>query len=63
MVDATQANPDDGANIPCHSTLYRGDVQHAICRGWWDRFARNDRTMRLAMMAGVVAEDPVPPKL
>jgi hypothetical protein len=46
MVDETQR--ESGGHVVCHSTLYREGVGNAVCRGWWDRYAMNDPTFRLA---------------
>lgn len=54
-----ETKDDDGSTVVCHSTLYR-DVDNAICRGWWDRFARDDAVCRLAIAVDVVVEDPAP---
>lgn len=53
---------EDAATVVCHSTLYRRDVQHAICRGWYDRLGDRSMTLRLAVATGNLEEDPVPPK-
>ena len=59
MVRATKGEP--GATVVCHSTLYRGDdVQHAICRGWYDRLGDQDPILRLARAANIIVEDEVP---
>lgn len=50
----------DGATVVCHSTLYDEAVDNAVCRGWWDRFADRDATLRLAKALGIVVEDDVP---
>lgn len=51
----------DAATVVCHSTLYDGEPEaHAICRGWWDRFAQDDLTLRLAVAQGIITEQPVP---
>jgi len=61
MVRATTS--EEGGNVVCHSTLYRSDdVQHAVCRGWYDRLSDRDPVFRLAKIMGVIVEDPVPPK-
>lgn len=52
----------EAATIVCHSTLYQPDVDNAICRGWWDRLAHRDPTLRLAIALGIVVEDDEPPK-
>lgn len=53
----------DAATVVCHSTLYRGKPeQHAICRGWWDRFADRDRVLRLAAALDVIEWQPEPEK-
>ena len=59
MVD--NALRDDSA-ITCHSTLYRDDVQPAVCRGFFDRHAADVLPLRAARMFDVLAEDPPPPK-
>jgi hypothetical protein len=51
---------EEGSTVVCHSTLYREDVKHAICRGWWDRLADRDPILRLAKAMEIVVEDPVP---
>ena len=53
---------EDAATVVCHSTLYRRDVQHAICRGWYDRLGGRSATLQIAERMGVLQEDPVPPK-
>jgi hypothetical protein len=57
MVDA--AIRDDAA-IVCHSTLYRDDVQPAVCRGFYDRY--QTQPLQVATRLELIAEDPVPPK-
>lgn len=52
----------EGATVVCHSTLYQEGVENAVCRGWWDRLADRDPTLRLAKALGVVVEDDVPAK-
>ena len=54
MVRATKDEP--GATVVCHHTLYRDVDEHAICRGWWDRFAVEDPILRLAVATGIVVE-------
>jgi hypothetical protein len=48
--------------VVCHSTLYKdtGPARHAICRGWYDRFAERDRILRLALAMGVIIEQDPP---
>lgn len=46
----------EGASVVCHSTLYKGARKHAVCRGWFDRFASRDVTFRLAQAMGVIEE-------
>lgn len=54
MVEETKK---DAATITCHQTL---DTEHAICRGWWDRYWEADFTLRLAVAMEIVQEV-VPP--
>ena len=50
-----ETKDEDGATVICHSTLYRGEPEaHAVCRGWWDRFADQDGTLRLAAALDVI---------
>lgn len=50
----------DDAAITCHSTLYRVDVDEAVCRGFYDRYSTSP--LRIAGRLGMIVEDPVPPK-
>lgn len=54
MVRDTKDEP--GATVVCHKTLYRDVDEHAICRGWWDRFAHRDPILRLAVAVDIVHE-------
>lgn len=58
MVRETMDEP--GATVVCHSTLCRDDVQHAICRGWYDRLGGRDPILRLAVAMGAIEEQEVP---
>lgn len=60
MVRSTR--DEHGATVVCHSTLYGGAEHHAICKGWYDRMAHRDHILRLALIADVIAYDPVPVK-
>ena len=60
MVRATK--DEHGATVVCHATLYGGAEHHAICKGWYDRMAHRDHILRLALIADVIAYDPVPVK-
>jgi len=53
---------EPGATVVCHSTLYRDDVRHAICRGWYDRLGDRDPILRLAQAMGVIEEQTPPTK-
>lgn len=44
--------------LTCHATLYRDDVDHAVCRGFFDRY--QTLPLRLAVTLGVITWDPVP---
>lgn len=48
----------DDSTIVCHSTLYRDDVQHAACRGFFDRHATTP--LQVADRLGLIAWDPAP---
>lgn len=54
MVRDTRDEP--GASVVCHSTLYQGHRNHAICRGWFDRLADRDPILGLAKAMGVIEE-------
>lgn len=54
MVRDTKDN--DSSTVVCHSTLYRNNKNHAICRGWYDRLGDRDTTLRLAQAMGVIEE-------
>lgn len=47
------------AAITCHSTLYRSDVEPAVCRGFFDRHATVP--LQIAQRLGYLVEDE-PPK-
>lgn len=49
------------STIVCHSTLHRGDVGHAACRGFFNLGVSS--TLRMAEGMGVIEYDPEPPKL
>jgi hypothetical protein len=51
------ATADDSA-IVCHSTLYRDDVDEAVCRGFFDRHPTVP--LRLAVALDVIEWDPEP---
>ena len=51
---------DPGATVVCHSTLYRDDVRHAICRGWYDRLGHRDPILRMAQGLGIIQEQEPP---
>lgn len=55
MVEQTE---EDGATVPCHQTLvqYDGPMagRNAICRGWWDAYARKDAILQFARAAGIL---------
>lgn len=53
------ARRDDSA-IVCHSTLYRDDVENAVCRGFFDRHPTTP--LQIASRLDLVTFDPVPPK-
>ena len=55
MVKDTMDNP--GATVVCHSTLYGPDpVEHAICRGWYDRLGDRDPIIQMAKNMGIIEE-------
>ena len=61
MIRETMSEP--GGNIVCHHTLYdmdgKDDREHAICRGWYDRFADRDPILRMAQAEGIIVEQDV----
>jgi hypothetical protein len=58
MVDAAVR---DGGGITCHDTLYREDVDQAVCRGFWDAHRDRVQALQVAERLRVVVWDPVPP--
>lgn len=45
-----------GSGIDCHKTTY-GQMEHtAICRGYFDRHAHNNMTLRLAVAMDMIEE-------
>ena len=50
----------DGATVVCHKTLYREVDEHAICRGWLDRFGERDSLLQVAERMGIIKEVPPP---
>ena len=52
---------EDQSCIPCHDTIYRDDVQPAVCRGFWDLPSR-PFPLELANAMGIVEFDPPPSK-
>jgi hypothetical protein len=57
MVD--DALREDSAII-CHATLYRSDVDNAVCRGFFDAHSTNP--LRAAERLHLIEFDPVPAK-
>ena len=57
MVDDARANE---SAIVCHATLYRDDVQQAVCRGFYDRY--ETQPLQVAKRLELIELDPVPPK-
>lgn len=56
MVDAARG---DESTIVCHKTLHRDDgVQHAGCRGFFDRFPTTP--LQIAERLGLIDFDPAP---
>lgn len=52
-----EAKAEESAII-CHSTLYRDDVDNAVCRGFADRHPT--RPLQIAERLGLVEYDPLP---
>jgi hypothetical protein len=50
---------EDSAII-CHATLYRSDVDNAVCRGFFDAHSTNP--LRAAERLHLIEFDPVPAK-
>lgn len=62
IADLIKTNLEGGAAVPCHSTVYEPDVEPAVCRGFYDRYADQVPALRLARSLGVIALDPAPRK-
>lgn len=50
----TQTRSQEGATFICHKGQV-SDEPNSICRGWWDAFAHEDQTLRMAVALGLVA--------
>ena len=46
--------------ITCHTTLYRDDVDQAVCRGYFDGFVDESLPLSTAVELDLVELDPVP---
>ena len=53
------ANLENGAGLPCHSTVYDfyglGE-QEAVCKGFFDRYASEIVALRAARIMGIIAQ-------
>jgi hypothetical protein len=45
----------EGGSFVCHRSQV-SDEPEAICRAWWDRYAMEDMTLRMAVAFGIVKE-------
>lgn len=53
--DVVQGNRRAGSALTCHRTIYDDpNGEHAICRGWWDRFKDRDDVLVLAQRLRIV---------
>ena len=55
-----RANRPGGA-ITCHSTIYRDDVEPAVCRGFYDKHRDRVQALQVAERLSMVTYDPQPP--
>jgi len=62
LKDLVDANVADGGALSCHSTIYRPDVEPAVCRGFYDGHKDRIPGLVLAGLMGIVVLDPVPEK-
>ena len=53
LVSETKDEP--GSTVTCHKTIYN-DLDNAICRGWYDHFAKQDPILRLAKAMEIIEE-------
>lgn len=60
MREITVGNVQADSALTCHSTLYRDDVEHAVCRGFFDRYGSATLPLRLAQLLDRVVFDAVP---
>ena len=60
LAELVQGNVEADAALTCHSTLYREDVDQAVCRGFFDAY--DTLPLVMARAFGVVKEVPPPPK-
>jgi len=61
MREITVGNVRADTALPCHSTLYRDDVEPAVCRGFFERYGNATLPLRLAQLLDRVTFDAVPP--
>ena len=60
LTELVRENVDADSALTCHSTLYRDDVEQAVCRAFYERHPT--LPLRLADAMGLIVLDPVPPK-
>lgn len=59
--EITEGNAAADSALTCHSTLYRDDVDQAVCFGFWKRYRSASLPLRLAgALPGVVTFVPPP---
>ena len=59
LEQVVQENLENGAGLPCHSTvysLYGLGEQEAVCKGFFDRYASEIVALRAAKMMGIIAQ-------
>lgn len=62
LAELARVNIEADSALTCHSTLYRDDVDQAVCRGYYDAYRDRSTPLRLADAMGLIELDPDPPK-
>jgi hypothetical protein len=61
LADLVESNRAADSALTCNSTLYRDDVEPAVCRGYFDAYGDDSTPLRLAVALDVVEFDQSPP--
>lgn len=62
MKDLVESNRELDTAFACHQTIYRPDVDEAVCRGYFDAFGDEITPLMLGKAMDLIAEDEPPTK-